>query len=94
MNRRAPVIAVIAALLTVAMLTAPVRTTIAADSLHRSHASRHHAVPAPQPARIACTPLGCEPIPAACTPMPGRTWSGFPTGYDVIICPPRGTPLR
>jgi len=89
MNRRAPVIAVIAALLTMAMLTALARTTIAADSLHRSHASRHHTVPAPQPpARIACTPLGCEPIPAACKPVPGLTWGGFPTGYDVIICPP------
>ena len=41
------------------------------------------------PARIACTPLGCQPIPAACTPVPGRTWSGLPTGYDMIVCPPR-----
>jgi hypothetical protein len=85
----------IAALLTVGMLTAPAMTTIAASSQHRSHSSRHHIVTTAQPpARIACTAVGCEPIPAACVPVPGRTWSGLPTGYDVIVCPPGIQPLR
>jgi hypothetical protein len=83
----------IAALLTVGMLTVPISTTFAADYRHRSHSSQHRAA-ARAPARIACTVLGCQPIPAACTPVPGRTWSGLPTGYDVIVCPPGVQPLR
>jgi hypothetical protein len=80
----------IAALPTLAILTAPASTTVAANSHHRSHMSRHRSVPTAQPpARIACTEIGCQSIPAACTPVPGRTWTGMPTGYDVIVCPPR-----
>jgi len=66
----------IAALLTVGMLTVPISTTFAADYRHRSHSSQHRAA-ARAPARIACNVLGCQPIPAACTPVPGRTWSGL-----------------
>jgi len=85
----------IAALLTAGIVTTPASTTIAASSQHRSHASGHHtATTVAPPARIACTVLGCAPIPAACTPVPGRTWSGLPTGYDVILCPPGVWPLR
>ena len=66
-----------------------------ARSHHRSHVPQGHATAtAPPPARIACTVLGCQPIPAACTPVPGRTISGLPTGYDVIVCPPGVQPLR
>ncbi|MFY9897718.1 MAG: hypothetical protein WAK67_07960 [Xanthobacteraceae bacterium] len=88
-----PSAAMIAALLTVGALTTPASTTIAANSQHRGHSSRHNTV-AQQPARIACTILGCQPIPAACSPVPGRTWSGLPTGYDVIVCPPGVSPLK
>jgi hypothetical protein len=60
-----------------------------ARSHQRSHLPQSHATAtAPPPARIACTVLGCQPIPAACASVPGRTISGLPTGYDVIICPP------
>jgi hypothetical protein len=24
----------------------------------------------------------------------GTTWSGLPTGYDVIVCPPGDSPLK
>jgi hypothetical protein len=66
-----------------------------AAAKNQTHSSRHHPVSAtPPPARIACTVVGCQPIPAACTPVPGRTWSGLPTGYDVIVCPPGVQPLR
>jgi hypothetical protein len=66
-----------------------------AQTQQRNHAPRHRTVTVPQPqARIACTVLGCQPIPAACTPVPGRTLSGLPTGYDVIVCPPGIQPLR
>jgi hypothetical protein len=36
---------------------------------------------------IACTVLGCQPIPPGCGQTYGRTFSGRPTGYDVIVCP-------
>jgi hypothetical protein len=50
---------------------------------------RHHYVPSPAPQqKIACTVLGCMPIPPACQPVAGKTPGGIPTGYDVIVCPP------
>jgi hypothetical protein len=56
---------------------------------------RHSASAATQaPSRVACTVLGCQPIPAVCNPVPGRTPGGLPTGYDVIVCPPGVWPLR
>jgi hypothetical protein len=55
-----PSAAMIAALLTVGALTTPASTTIAANSQHRSHSSRHHTVAEP-PARIACTVLVADP---------------------------------
>ena len=82
----------IATLLSLGLLTLTTLASIAvaADSQHRRHASRHHPVATAEPqGQIACTPGGCERIPVECTPVPGRTWSGLPTGYDMIVCPPR-----
>jgi len=45
-------------------------------------------------AQIACTVVGCIPVPAGCVPRPGRTWSGLPSGFDVIVCPPGGARFR
>src|SRR6516225_4762440 len=63
---------------------------------HLSHTARHRHPPlsVQPPARVACTVLGCQPIPGSCTPVPGRTPGGLPTGYDVIVCPPGVWPLR
>lgn len=84
-----------AALVSVAILAAPASTASGAESQHRRHSSRHHTVaPAEPQGQIACTAGGCERIPPACTPVPGRTWWGTPTGYDVIACPEGGPPLR
>ena len=41
---------------------------------------------APQP-EIACTYAGCLPVPRGCHPTGGKTWSGLPSGYDVMVCP-------
>jgi hypothetical protein len=80
----------IAFLLSVGVLTAAAAISLAATSRHHSHSSRHHPSPVAAPqGQIACTVGGCERIPAACTPVPGRTWWGMPTGYDVIACPGR-----
>ena len=56
------------------------------------HKPQHHARPAlvhaaPQQ-QIACTVLGCMPIPAACHPREEHSFGGIPTGYDQIVCPP------
>ena len=52
--------------------------------------------PAPrQPQQqIACTVIGCVPVPRGCWQTPGRTWDGDPTGGDVIVCPPGVAPFR
>jgi hypothetical protein len=52
--------------------------------------------PAPrQPQQqIACTVIGCVPVPRGCWQTPGRTWQGDPTGGDVIVCPPGVAPFR
>jgi hypothetical protein len=58
----------------------------------KSHTQRRvKAQPRPQ---IACTVLGWSPVPAGCVPRPGRTWSGLPSGFDVIVCPPGARPRR
>jgi hypothetical protein len=44
--------------------------------------------------QIACTVIGCVPVPRGCRPTEGRTWSGMPTGGDVIVCPPGVAPFR
>ena len=50
---------------------------------------RIYRVHAAQPEQhIACTVLGCIPVPSACGQTYGRTLSRIPTGYDVIVCPP------
>jgi hypothetical protein len=85
----------IACLLSAELLATPASIANAAKSHHRSHSHRQATVSAPaSPARIACTAAGCQPIPSGCMPVPGRTWSGLPTGYDVVVCPPGGSPLR
>lgn len=49
---------------------------------HHSHTNR---MPAYQP-QIACTDVGCMPVPRGCYPTGGKSFSGLPTGYDVVVC--------
>jgi hypothetical protein len=63
-----------------------------ADAAHR--AKFHRVAAAQGQQQIACTVLGCMPVPAACTPVAGKTPGGIPTGFDVIVCPPGAWPLR
>ncbi len=56
-----------------------------------SAAPRHHkghtkAAIAAQP-QIACTVVGCIPVPRDCHPEMGYTLDGTPTGFDVAVCP-------
>lgn len=42
------------------------------------------------PRQIACTIDGCHPIPPGCHPQTGYNWDGIPTGFDIVVCRPRG----
>ena len=65
---------------------------LALASMSASAASRHHKshtkadATAAQP-QIACTVVGCIPVPRGCHPEMGYTPGGTPTGFDVAVCP-------
>jgi hypothetical protein len=77
-----PIIAIVGL---AAMFSGTANATVA----HRRHTSR----PAVQQ-HVACTILGCEPIPTACVPKEEHSFSGIPTGFDTIVCPPGVWPLN
>ncbi len=54
----------------------------AAPKHHRAKAARGAVQP-----QIACTVVGCIPVPRGCHPEIGYTPDGTPTGYDVTVCP-------
>ena len=70
----------------------PVVTTIvfALALMPASAAAKHKrqtkAATAGQP-QIACTVVGCNPVPRGCHPEMGYTMGGTPTGFDVAACP-------
>ena len=39
--------------------------------------------------QIACTRVGCNPIPKGCHIEKEFNWDGLPTGYDLVVCPSR-----
>ena len=47
-----------------------------------------------QEQQIACTVLGCAPVPASCRPGTGYGRNGAPTGFDVVVCPPGVAPIK
>jgi hypothetical protein len=59
----------------------------AASKHKRHHPSRVYAA---QP-QVACTQFGCLPVQRGCYPAQGRTFSGLPSDFDVVVCPGRGT---
>ena len=65
-----------------AVLFVPVAAQ-AATKHHRHQTAR--AAYAQQ--QVACTQVGCLPVPRGCYPAGGRTFSGMPSGFDVMVCP-------
>ena len=45
-----------------------------------------------EPNQVACTELGCHPIPRGCRPQTGYNWDGMPTGFDMVVC--QSPPVR
>lgn len=76
-----------------ALLLAAVTVAEAATSRRHRGSPRQHYAARTQP-KIACTVLGCAPVPRGCTPTEGRTFTGMPTGHDIVICPPGVAPFR
>ena len=75
----------------VAIALAVLMVPVAAEAASKHH--RHHPLSAAargsyaaQP-RIACTQVGCLPVRRGCYPTGGRTFSGEPSGFDVMVCP-------
>jgi hypothetical protein len=50
-------------------------------------AQHHRAQEAAYQPQIACTEVGCLPVPRGCSPTGGKRLDGTPTGFDVMVCP-------
>ena len=73
-------------------LAAVVSCNLAAATTAKHNRAKQQVVQQPQ--QIACTVLGCIPVPPECGQTYGRTRGGIPTGFDVIVCPPGVWPLK
>ena len=67
--------------LATAILLAFALMPASAASKHKRHTT------APPQQQIACTVVGCMPVPRGCHPEIGYTPWGTPTGFDVAACP-------
>ena len=76
--------------LIVAALVLP--TAAQAATKHPRHHATHVARANAQP-QIACTDVGCIPVRPGCYPTGGKTFSGNPSGFDVMVCPREGTTM-
>jgi hypothetical protein len=70
-------------IVTAVVLALALMPAIAASTHHKRHSK---AAAAAQP-QIACTVVGCMPVPRGCQPEMGYTPDGTPTGFDVVVCP-------
>lgn len=53
----------------------------------KHHAVKHRVSANDRSSRhIACTFLGCQPVPANCFPVTQYNSDGMPTGFDAIAC--------
>lgn len=57
-----------------------------AEAATRKKSRNYAKPPRATSGQIACTQVGCLPVPRGCHPAPGRTWNGDPTGFDVMVC--------
>ncbi len=72
----------IVSIVTAGVLSLALMPASAASRHHKSHTK---AATAAQP-QIACTIVGCIPVPRGCHPEMGYTPDGMPTGFDVMVC--------
>jgi hypothetical protein len=58
-----------------------------ASAAEPKHHKRHAKAAAAEQTEIACTVVGCAPVPRGCHREMGYTPGGTPTGFDVAVCP-------
>jgi hypothetical protein len=76
------------------VLCALVALPAVAEAASKQKRKVHRALRAPyavQQPQIACTDVGCLPVSRGCYPTGGKTFDGSPSGFDVMVCPGRGT---
>jgi hypothetical protein len=73
----------IATVVSAAVLALALMPASAAPVHHKRYTK---AATAAQP-QIACTVVGCIPVPRGCHPEMGYTPGGTPTGFDAAVCP-------
>ena len=87
--RHLPYLLVIGAL-AAGLATVPARAqseTVVLSAAAKKQPPKHRAAKRARPAQqVACTVLGCHPVPAGCHPETGYYWNGLPTGFDVVVC--------
>ena len=67
-----------------AALAMPLAAHAASKHRHPHHAG--YGTYARSGGQIACTQYGCIPVPRGCYARGGRTYSGMPSGFDVVVC--------
>ena len=67
-----------------AVVLAIALTPVSAETSHHKRHTRTATNPQPE---IACTVVGCMPVPRGCHREMGYTPGGTPTGFDVAVCP-------
>jgi hypothetical protein len=67
-----------------AVVLALTSMSASAATTQKKHRTKAATVAQPQ---IACTVVGCVPVPRGCHPEMGYTPGGTPTGFDVAVCP-------
>ena len=72
--------------LALAVLVIPVAAQ-AATKHTRQHVSKQNRSGHAYQPQIACTPVGCLPVPRGCHRAGGKTFDGDPSGFDVMACP-------
>jgi hypothetical protein len=60
---------------------------LASASAEPKHHKHHAKAATSVQTEIACTVVGCAPVPRGCHREMGYTPGGTPTGFDVAVCP-------
>ena len=71
----------------VSVVTAVVLALTLMPASAASKQQKRQAKAAAAQPQIACTVVGCIPVPRGCHPEMGYTPGGTPTGFDVAVCP-------
>jgi hypothetical protein len=72
--------------LALAILVIPVAAQAATKHHPSHHVSRTARSGYAYQPQIACTQVGCLPVPRGCQRDTGRTIGGDPTAFDVVTC--------